>query len=149
MLLMMLLAVASSSEIATEHQEADHPTGATQHSHPHHAIRANGPTIGPSLPPANYATTTSTTTGTLKGQGKSKLLHFCSSTLQPGIPFLLGLLWCQCFVMSNTNSSPGSINQPSQDQTLENVKMAYYWAGYYSGLYDGQRQVQTQAPTQP
>lgn len=26
------------------------------------------------------------------------------------------------------------------DQTLENLKMAYYWAGYYSGLYDGQRQ---------
>lgn len=26
-----------------------------------------------------------------------------------------------------------------QDQTLENLKMAYYWAGYYSGLYDGQR----------
>lgn len=30
------------------------------------------------------------------------------------------------------------------DQTLENIKMAYYWAGYYSGLYDGQRQGQTQ-----
>lgn len=28
----------------------------------------------------------------------------------------------------------------SLDQTLENIKMAYYWAGYYSGLYDGQRQ---------
>ena len=27
------------------------------------------------------------------------------------------------------------------DQTLENIKMAYYWAGYYSGLYEGQRQV--------
>ncbi|KIW37815.1 uncharacterized protein PV06_09800 [Exophiala oligosperma] len=26
------------------------------------------------------------------------------------------------------------------DQTLENIKMAYYWAGYYSGLHDGQRQ---------
>ena len=31
---------------------------------------------------------------------------------------------------------------PSADQTLENIKMAYYWAGYYSGLYDGQRQAQ-------
>lgn len=31
------------------------------------------------------------------------------------------------------------------DQTLENVKMAYYWAGYYSGLYDGQRQAQQQS----
>ena len=30
---------------------------------------------------------------------------------------------------------------PVADQTLENIKMAYYWAGYYSGLYDGQRQV--------
>ena len=28
----------------------------------------------------------------------------------------------------------------TQDQTLENVKMAYYWAGYYSGIYDAQRQ---------
>ncbi|KAK5074043.1 hypothetical protein LTR64_006815 [Lithohypha guttulata] len=28
----------------------------------------------------------------------------------------------------------------SADQTLENIKMAYYWAGYYSGLYDAQRQ---------
>ncbi|KIW52276.1 hypothetical protein PV05_07926 [Exophiala xenobiotica] len=34
---------------------------------------------------------------------------------------------------------------PSSDQTLENIKMAYYWAGYYSGLYDGQRQAQQQA----
>lgn len=30
------------------------------------------------------------------------------------------------------------------DQTLENIKMAYYWAGYYSGLYDGQQQAQAQ-----
>jgi len=30
----------------------------------------------------------------------------------------------------------------SQGQTLENLKMAYYWAGYYSGLYDGQQQAQ-------
>jgi hypothetical protein len=30
---------------------------------------------------------------------------------------------------------------PPPDQILENVKMAYYWAGYYSGLYDGQRQL--------
>ncbi|KAH0843101.1 hypothetical protein FOPE_08191 [Fonsecaea pedrosoi] len=36
------------------------------------------------------------------------------------------------------------------DQTLENIKMAYYWAGYYSGLYDGQRQRQAQqAQAQP
>ena len=33
----------------------------------------------------------------------------------------------------------------SSDQTLENIKMAYYWAGYYSGLYEGQRQAQQQA----
>ncbi|KIW82466.1 hypothetical protein Z517_05493 [Fonsecaea pedrosoi CBS 271.37] len=42
----------------------------------------------------------------------------------------------------------------SPDQTLENIKMAYYWAGYYSGLYDGQRQrqaqqAQAQAQAQP
>jgi hypothetical protein len=29
-----------------------------------------------------------------------------------------------------------------QDQILENIKMAYWWAGYYSGLYEGQQQVQ-------
>lgn len=34
------------------------------------------------------------------------------------------------------------------DQTLENIKMAYYWAGYYSGLYDGQQQAQQQVPSQ-
>ncbi|KAI1630262.1 hypothetical protein EDD37DRAFT_97356 [Exophiala viscosa] len=34
---------------------------------------------------------------------------------------------------------------PPADQTLENIKMAYYWAGYYSGLYDGQRQGQANA----
>jgi hypothetical protein len=40
-------------------------------------------------------------------------------------------------------SNPG----PSSDhaQTLENIKMAYYWAGYYSGLYDGQHQARQQA----
>ncbi|KIX95388.1 uncharacterized protein Z520_08905 [Fonsecaea multimorphosa CBS 102226] len=36
----------------------------------------------------------------------------------------------------------------SPDQTLENIKMAYYWAGYYSGLYDGQRQAQGQVQAQ-
>lgn len=36
----------------------------------------------------------------------------------------------------------------SADQTLENIKMAYYWAGYYSGLHDGQRQQQVQTQTQ-
>lgn len=28
-----------------------------------------------------------------------------------------------------------------EDQILENIKMAYWWAGYYSGLYEGQQQV--------
>jgi hypothetical protein len=28
-----------------------------------------------------------------------------------------------------------------QDQVLENIKMAYWWAGYYSGLYEGQQRV--------
>ncbi|KAK5937789.1 hypothetical protein PMZ80_009918 [Knufia obscura] len=36
----------------------------------------------------------------------------------------------------------------SADQTLENIKMAYYWAGYYSGLYDGQQQAQAQGQGQ-
>ena len=26
-----------------------------------------------------------------------------------------------------------------EDQVLENIKMAYWWAGYYSGLHDGQQ----------
>jgi len=33
-------------------------------------------------------------------------------------------------------------------QTLENVKMAYYWAGYYSGLYEAQLRQQGQAGPQ-
>jgi hypothetical protein len=33
-------------------------------------------------------------------------------------------------------------------QTLENLKMAYYWAGYYSGLYDGQVAAQQPQPQQ-
>ncbi|EXJ82101.1 hypothetical protein A1O1_08170 [Capronia coronata CBS 617.96] len=44
---------------------------------------------------------------------------------------------------------PASVQGPSPDQTLENIKMAYYWAGYYSGLYDGQRQGQGQGQTTP
>jgi hypothetical protein len=40
-------------------------------------------------------------------------------------------------IETTTTSVPPA---PQQDQTLENIKMAYYWAGYYSGLYDGQRQ---------
>lgn len=35
----------------------------------------------------------------------------------------------------------------TSDHLLENVKMAYYWAGYYSGLYDAQRQAQSQSQT--
>ncbi|KAL6251055.1 hypothetical protein RBB50_001263 [Rhinocladiella similis] len=41
-----------------------------------------------------------------------------------------------------TTNEQGPSSSSSADQTLENVKMAYYWAGYYSGLYDGQRQAQ-------
>lgn len=36
----------------------------------------------------------------------------------------------------------------AMQQTLENIKMAYYWAGYYSGLYDGHQQVASQSTTQ-
>lgn len=46
--------------------------------------------------------------------------------------------------ISLTSPSSG----PAPDQTLENVKMAYYWAGYYSGLYDGQRQAQAHSQSQ-
>ncbi len=41
-----------------------------------------------------------------------------------------------------TTHVPAPVNGASSmspDQTLDNLKMAYYWAGYYSGLYDGQR----------
>jgi len=36
--------------------------------------------------------------------------------------------------------APVAASGSDQDQVLENIKMAYYWAGYYSGLYEGQRQ---------
>ncbi|ETI22111.1 hypothetical protein G647_06183 [Cladophialophora carrionii CBS 160.54] len=44
----------------------------------------------------------------------------------------------------NVADEKGPPKSAAQDQTLENIKMAYYWAGYYSGLYDGQRQAQSQ-----
>ncbi|KIW67508.1 hypothetical protein PV04_06752 [Phialophora macrospora] len=47
-----------------------------------------------------------------------------------------------------TETGPSHLPPPAQDQTLENIKMAYYWAGYYSGLYDGQRQAQLQHQAQ-
>ncbi|KAJ9606875.1 hypothetical protein H2200_008885 [Cladophialophora chaetospira] len=46
-------------------------------------------------------------------------------------------------IRPHTEAAPRQL--PSQDPTLENIKMAYYWAGYYSGLFDGQRQAQIQA----
>ncbi|EXJ58920.1 hypothetical protein A1O7_06350 [Cladophialophora yegresii CBS 114405] len=46
--------------------------------------------------------------------------------------------------VDNAPKEKGPPRSTSQDQTLENMKMAYYWAGYYSGLYDGQRQAQSQ-----
>ena len=46
-------------------------------------------------------------------------------------------------------SPPPHPADTSADQTLENLKMAYYWAGYYSGLYDAQRQPQSQSQDQP
>lgn len=51
---------------------------------------------------------------------------------------------------ANPSIHPTAENMtPSQNQTLENLKMAYYWAGYYSGLYDGQQQAKSQAQPQP
>lgn len=44
-------------------------------------------------------------------------------------------------------AQPASAIDPTEQsatQLLENVKMAYYWAGYYSGLYDGRQQQQQQ-----
>ncbi|ETN36463.1 uncharacterized protein HMPREF1541_08741 [Cyphellophora europaea CBS 101466] len=47
--------------------------------------------------------------------------------------------------MEDSAAPKSALHQPEAtaigpDQTLENLKMAYYWAGYYSGLHDGQRQ---------
>lgn len=43
--------------------------------------------------------------------------------------------------MNNPTNPQDKADPPTTDpnQTLENLKMAYYWAGYYSGLYDSQR----------
>ncbi|KEF52844.1 uncharacterized protein A1O9_11261 [Exophiala aquamarina CBS 119918] len=49
---------------------------------------------------------------------------------------------------SSSNTTAAKM-APSQDQTLENLKMAYYWAGYYSGLYDGQQKAKPQAQPLP
>ncbi|RMZ92408.1 hypothetical protein DV736_g335, partial [Chaetothyriales sp. CBS 134916] len=42
---------------------------------------------------------------------------------------------------ATTTRKQGAVTDVAHDdeQVLENVKMAYYWAGYYSGLYDAQR----------
>ena len=34
----------------------------------------------------------------------------------------------------------------THDSVLENMKMAYWWAGYYSGLHEGQRKQQEPKP---
>lgn len=49
---------------------------------------------------------------------------------------------------STSIPAPGTATEIPADQTLENIKMAYYWAGYYSGLHDGQRQAQTPSQAQ-
>lgn len=43
--------------------------------------------------------------------------------------------------MNDPTNPQDKADPPTTDpnQTLENLKMAYYWAGYYSGLYDSQR----------
>lgn len=33
-------------------------------------------------------------------------------------------------------------------EALENIKMAYWWAGYYSGLYEGQQETTDAVTTQ-
>lgn len=76
--------------------------------------------------------------------------HYNSDTLP--LPFAVLAPWPQLEVPSDLTKtdSPCSIAPgPSAEQTLENIKMAYYWAGYYSGLYDGQRQAQASAPPPP
>lgn len=50
---------------------------------------------------------------------------------------------------ANGSGTSGVSAPPAQDPTLENLKMAYYWAGYYSGLYDGQQQAKSQAEPRP
>ncbi|KIW13067.1 hypothetical protein PV08_08254 [Exophiala spinifera] len=74
------------------------------------------------------AAITSTTTPSVEppqqGQDENTSGHTSLPTIGPSLP--------------TTSDQQG----PLVDQTLENIKMAYYWAGYYSGLYDGQRQAQ-------
>lgn len=41
---------------------------------------------------------------------------------------------------TRTNNPKSSASSKGSDQVLENIKMAYWWAGYYSGLYEGQQQ---------
>ncbi|KIV79004.1 hypothetical protein PV11_06598 [Exophiala sideris] len=67
------------------------------------------------------------------GEDKTRPLDGQHST-QPAVPSIGPQL-------PTATSNPGS----STDQTLENIKMAYYWAGYYSGVYDGQRQTHASA----
>ena len=83
-----------------------------------------------------------------KDEGKAKI----STTLADGMPTMLE---------AADATSPGEADVPfgddpnyvlywaprlsltacaGQDQVLENMKMAYWWAGYYSGLYEGQQQ---------
>ena len=58
----------------------------------------------------------------------------------PPLPLDFGTEQVQPQPGSATSAKGATAAAMGADQTLENVKMAYYWAGYYSGLYDGQRQ---------
>lgn len=85
-------------------------------------VHAHGKQHGPILPPAQD---TSASKSTRHFSDQRRYQHPSSHTQ----------------TQTQTHGASVGVEQ-TQPQTLENIKMAYYWAGYYSGLYDGQQQAQ-------
>ncbi|MCJ1369454.1 hypothetical protein MMC20_000665 [Loxospora ochrophaea] len=42
-------------------------------------------------------------------------------------------------MQSNSSIPHGMMSQSTQDDTLKNLMMSWYWAGYYTGLHEGQQ----------
>ncbi|KAK5094701.1 hypothetical protein LTR70_003909 [Exophiala xenobiotica] len=107
--------IDDDDDVATRHKVPDADADAGQD-----AVRV----IGPPLPPSDAVHAETTVTA-------------ADSALAPGPTSAPAQ-------QSASIPAPTTATFHSADQTLENIKMAYYWAGYYSGLYDGQRQLQLQ-----
>jgi hypothetical protein len=93
----------------------------------------------PETPLAEGLPSNSTTDkGTIDASGKNIPSHYLITTgdlpvlrsSQPQMSREYGRV--QCLLLGVTASM-------NQSQVLENVKMAYWWAGYYSGLYEAQQ----------